>query len=88
MSFKFRSFTADSTPHAQLQEWADYYHVDLRWGENKTQKQGITEWTSYPIIQGKHYTGFTGVGAKQKYSRAIAAESIIACLETLNAAMG
>ncbi|KAG9123337.1 hypothetical protein FRC07_015069 [Ceratobasidium sp. 392] len=49
MAFEFKPFTSDLTPHAQLQEWADYYHVDLRWEENKTQEQGITEWTSYPI---------------------------------------
>ncbi|KAG9123338.1 hypothetical protein FRC07_015070 [Ceratobasidium sp. 392] len=49
MPFQFKPFTNDLTPHAQLQEWADYYHIDLKWAENKTQKKGITEWSSYPI---------------------------------------
>ncbi|KAG8711297.1 hypothetical protein FRC08_016064 [Ceratobasidium sp. 394] len=84
--FRFKPFTNDSTPHAQLQEWADYYHVELRWEEIKTQEQGTTEWTSYPIIQGKHYSSFTGSGKAQKFSRAAAAEQIIACPGVLDAA--
>ncbi|KAG9089577.1 hypothetical protein FS749_001227 [Ceratobasidium sp. UAMH 11750] len=84
--FRFKPFTSNLTPHAQLQEWADYYHVKLGWGETKSQTQGITEWTSYPIIQGKHYCTFEGTGGSQKCSRAAAAELIIACPGTLDAA--
>ncbi|KAG9089576.1 hypothetical protein FS749_001226 [Ceratobasidium sp. UAMH 11750] len=84
--FRFRPFTNDSTPHAQLQEWADYYHIELKWEETKTQEQGITEWTSYPIIQGKHYSAFKGTGKAQKLSRAAAAEQIIAYPRALDAA--
>ncbi|KAG8728061.1 hypothetical protein FRC10_005380, partial [Ceratobasidium sp. 414] len=99
MTFKFKPFMGDSTPHAQLQEWADYYHVKLGWGETKGQTQGITEWTSYPIsmpsviqkglqadqisVQGEHYSAFEGIGKSQKCSRAAAAERIIACSRTL-----
>ncbi|KAG8704709.1 hypothetical protein FRC09_003369 [Ceratobasidium sp. 395] len=67
-------------------EWADYYHVDLKWEDVKAQKRGRTEWTSYPIIQGAHYGSFVGIGGTQKVSRAAAAEGIIACPGALDMA--
>ncbi|KAG8707054.1 hypothetical protein FRC09_002062 [Ceratobasidium sp. 395] len=83
MVFKFKPCADDLTPHGQLQEWADYFHVDLKWKDDKTPKQGVTEWSSYPIIQGVHYQEFVGVGGALMFSRAAATERIIACLKTL-----
>ncbi|KAG8775131.1 hypothetical protein FRC12_001658 [Ceratobasidium sp. 428] len=77
MPFRFKPFTNNSPAHAQLQEWADYYHVKLGWEDKKTQTQGVTKWNSYPIIQGRHYSEFTGIGKTQGYSHAAAAERIM-----------
>lgn len=49
MGFEFKPFTRELPPHAQLQEWADYHHIKLRWKDERTQTNGLTEWTSYPI---------------------------------------
>ncbi|KAG8775130.1 hypothetical protein FRC12_001657 [Ceratobasidium sp. 428] len=81
MVFEFKPCTDDLTPHGQLQEWADHFHVDLKWKDVKTPKQGVAEWTSYPIRV--HYQEFVGVGGALKFSRAAAAERIIACPKTL-----
>ncbi|KAG8704710.1 hypothetical protein FRC09_003370 [Ceratobasidium sp. 395] len=83
MPFRLKPFASNSPAHAQLQEWADYYHVKLGWEDKKAQTQGITKWTSYPIIQGRHYSEFAGVGQSQKHSHAAAAERIMTSLGTL-----
>ncbi|KAG8780105.1 hypothetical protein FRC12_023445, partial [Ceratobasidium sp. 428] len=75
--FQFKTFTDSVTPHGQLQEWAEHYGLKLTWDEKKSQTNGITEWASYPIIQGHHYSGFAGSGLNTRTSRKKAAESII-----------
>ncbi|QRV97430.1 hypothetical protein RhiJN_25449 [Ceratobasidium sp. AG-Ba] len=83
MEYKFKPFTNDLTPHAQLQEWANHYHVNLEWNDEPTQTNGIPHWTTYPIIQGVSYPGFVGAGGVLKDARAVAAERIINCSSIL-----
>ncbi|KAG8775129.1 hypothetical protein FRC12_001656 [Ceratobasidium sp. 428] len=76
-SFQFKPFTDDSPAHSQLQEWADYYGVELGWEDIKGQNGGITEWTSYPIIQKHHYSEYVGSGSATRKSHKQAAELIV-----------
>ncbi|KAG8780106.1 hypothetical protein FRC12_023446 [Ceratobasidium sp. 428] len=86
VAFEFKPFTNESTAHGQLQEWADYYHVNLNWKDVAVQTQGVTECTSYPIIQGLHYHEFVGIGGTRKVSRVSAAKRIITCPGALDMA--
>ncbi|KAG9089575.1 hypothetical protein FS749_001225 [Ceratobasidium sp. UAMH 11750] len=84
--FVFKPFTGDVTPHGQLQEWAEHYGVTLKWSDTKIQPKGITQWTSYPIIQGHHYIEFTGSGPSTRDSHKQAAKMIIESDGTLDEA--
>ncbi|KAG8758879.1 hypothetical protein FRC12_009903, partial [Ceratobasidium sp. 428] len=77
MSYKFQAPTQDKTWLAQLHEWADFNKVRLEWQDATVRTGGIATLTSYPIIQGRHYSQFSGEGSKQKISRGNAAEMII-----------
>ncbi|KAG8763966.1 hypothetical protein FRC11_007647 [Ceratobasidium sp. 423] len=75
--YTFKPPTRDLTYSAQLQEWADYYSVNLRWGDRSVQTRGVTEWSTYPVIQGNHLNGFVGKGTALRTARQAAAELII-----------
>ncbi|KAG9123336.1 hypothetical protein FRC07_015068 [Ceratobasidium sp. 392] len=87
-AFVFKPFVGDKTPHGQLQEWAERHGVKLIWKDEKSQTKGITQWTSYPIIEEHHYSEFIGSGSDTKESHRMAAELIINSKGTLDEARG
>ncbi|EUC55317.1 hypothetical protein RSOL_108330, partial [Rhizoctonia solani AG-3 Rhs1AP] len=82
----FQTPTSDLTYLAQLQEWADFYSVQLTWVDTSVQTDGKTVWQSYPVIQGYAYAPFTGKGPGLRTARQVAAELIVKSPGTLNVA--
>lgn len=48
-NYTFAEPTQDHGYLAQLQEWANHYHVTLGWRDDTSQRNGISSTTSYPI---------------------------------------
>ncbi|KAJ1302275.1 hypothetical protein OPQ81_001093 [Rhizoctonia solani] len=84
--YVFKPTTQDLTYSAQLQEWADYYAVELKWAESSLQTNGVTEWYAYPLIQGYHYDKFQGKATNLRTARQISAQMIIESPGTLDTA--
>ncbi|CAE6442695.1 unnamed protein product [Rhizoctonia solani] len=86
-AYIFKTPTRDLTHAAQLQEWADYYKVELRWEDRSVQTRGVAEWSTYPVIQEYHFNQFVGKGTTLRAARQVAAEFIIQSNGTLDTAM-
>ncbi|CEL58935.1 hypothetical protein RSOLAG1IB_08956 [Rhizoctonia solani AG-1 IB] len=75
--YTFREPTKELTYSAQMQEWADFYHVELTWVDANVQTNGITEWHTYPCINGHEYPDFVAAGKSLRDARQRAAALII-----------
>ncbi|KAG8711295.1 hypothetical protein FRC08_016062 [Ceratobasidium sp. 394] len=75
--FIFKAFVGNQSPYSQLQEWANYYRIELVWVLTHTNMKGSSEWTHYPVIKGHHYSRYLGQGSTLRDSQNRAAKMII-----------
>ncbi|KAG9087723.1 hypothetical protein FS749_002692 [Ceratobasidium sp. UAMH 11750] len=77
----FRGFsepTGDRTYSAQLQEWADHFHVSLAWRETPTRlRDGSTEHRATPIVNGYAYEQFTACNSRKQAAKNMSAGLLI-----------